>query len=45
MSDSEPEVGDDGVDDSGRNVTQRQMDEAGVEDKPVDEEWEEEASA
>ncbi len=43
MSDTEPEVRDDGVDESGRNETQRQMDEAGVEDEPVDEKWDEEA--
>jgi hypothetical protein len=42
MSDDETEVRDDGVDESGRNETQRRMDEEGVEAVPVDEEWQEE---
>ena len=44
MSDDEAEVREDGVDESGRNGTQRRMDETGVEEKPVDEEWAEEAA-
>ncbi len=50
MSDDETEgredahVRDDGVDASGRNETQRRMDEEGVEQAPVDEEWTEEAA-
>ncbi len=36
MSDAENEI-----DESGRNPTQRRMDEEGTEDAPVDAEWEE----
>jgi hypothetical protein len=35
MSDQEPESGEERIDESGRNPTQRRMDEEGVEDAPV----------
>jgi hypothetical protein len=41
MSDYEPETEhDDLIDENGRNPTQQRMDEEGVEDVPVDAEWE-----
>lgn len=40
MSDNEPKTdGDAALDESGRNPTQKRMDEEGVESVPVDAEW------
>ena len=36
---SEPENGEDLIDESGRNPTQQRIDEEGAEDTPVDAEW------
>ena len=44
MSDNELEPnGEEAIDESGRNPTQQRMDEEGVEDVPVDADWEESA--
>jgi hypothetical protein len=42
MSDPEIENGEEAIDESGRNLTQQQMDEEGTEPVPVDEAWEDE---
>ncbi|MFL5952780.1 MAG: hypothetical protein ACJ76I_01555 [Gaiellaceae bacterium] len=42
MSDPEIENGEEAIDESGRNLTQQEMDEEGVEPVPVDESWEDE---
>jgi hypothetical protein len=39
MSDLEPENGEEEIDESGRNATQRELDERGTEDVPVDADW------
>jgi len=41
MSDPEPENGEETIDESGRNPTQRRLDEEGTEPVPVDVSWEE----
>ncbi len=42
MSDHEQEPnGEEAIDETGRNATQQRMDEEGVENVPVDQEWEE----
>jgi hypothetical protein len=43
MSDSEIENGEEEIDESGRNLTQQQLDEQGVEPIPVDTEKEDES--
>ena len=40
MSSHEPENGEEAIDESGRNLTQQQLDEEGTENVPVDTEWE-----
>ena len=40
MADEEPETGEEEIDESGRNPTQRELDEDGPEDVPVDVPWE-----
>jgi hypothetical protein len=36
----EPEGGEESIDESGRNLTQQELDDEGTEDVPVDTEWE-----
>jgi hypothetical protein len=36
----EPENGEESIDESGRNLTQQELDDEGTEDVPVDTEWE-----
>jgi hypothetical protein len=36
----EPENGEEEIDESGRNLTQQELDDEGTEDVPVDTEWE-----
>jgi hypothetical protein len=42
MSEREIENGEEAIDETGRNLTQQEMDEKGVEPVPVDESWEDE---
>jgi hypothetical protein len=37
----EPEDGEESIDESGRNLTQQELDEQGAEDVPVDTDWSE----
>ena len=45
MSDNEIENGEEAIDESGRNLTQQRMDEEGVEDVPVDSDWQTDGEA
>jgi hypothetical protein len=40
MSDHETETGEEAIDESGRNLTQQEIDERGASEQPADVEWE-----